>query len=182
MFFKKRKQEEIEKQLNEIKLEKEKLEKEKQQLLKIKEIFENTNNPDYIDISNTYIWDINGIKNIVRLEEYNIMGTTIFSQGRDVPGYKSILIDIFTEKEIYSQCNIHKIEREIYIHGSDLEKGIKTLYGYLYPIYEEDRSLLEYPNKKVPRYVMYQTFYKINNVNIGNFKEDVREIKMLEKK
>ena len=29
----------------------------------------NTNNPDFIDISNVYIWKVNGIKNIVWLKE-----------------------------------------------------------------------------------------------------------------
>ena len=48
--------------------------------------------------------------------------------------------------------------------------------------YEEDKSLLEYPNKKVPRYVLYQSFYKINNIIIGNSKEELDKIKFLEKK
>ena len=99
--FKKQKQI-LEQEKQELLKIKEKIEQEKQEILKIKEIFENTNNPDYIDISNVYIWDVNGIKNIVRLEEYDIVGTTILSRGRQVFGYKSILIDIFNQKEIFS--------------------------------------------------------------------------------
>jgi hypothetical protein len=53
MFFKNKRLKEIEM-----------LQKEKQELLEIKEKMLNTNNPDFIDISNVYIWKVNGIKNI----------------------------------------------------------------------------------------------------------------------
>ena len=58
MFFKNKRLKEIEM-----------LQKEKQELLEIKEKMLNTNNPDFIDISNVYIWKVNGIKNIEWLKE-----------------------------------------------------------------------------------------------------------------
>ncbi len=177
MFFFNKRNREIE----EIKKQRELLEKEKLELLKIKDQLENTNNPDMIDVSNVYIWEVNGVKNIVELKERSIVGRTMNGLGREASGYESKLIDVFTGKVIYEKSSVSKIERSELL---GMRFGEETIRAEFYPIVEEDRTVLEYPNKKVPRYIMYQVFYRINNVDIVNSKNELIEepkIKFLEK-
>lgn len=170
MFFKNKRLKEIEM-----------LQKEKQELLEIKEKMLNTNNPDFIDISNVYIWKVNGIKNIVWLKERKIIGRMLQGLGPETSGYETSLIDVFNEKIIYNVSKTTKLERSTLLSTS-FETGEKSVYGELYPIWEEEKDLLEYPDKKVPRYIMYKIFYKINNIDITNSKlEKLPKIKFLEK-
>ncbi len=163
MFGKNKKQKELERTLADIKLEKELLEKEKEQLLKIKQMMENTNNHDVIDISDVYVWIENGIHCLVRLAVENITGENKY--GTIINEYKSTLTDIFTGKVIYEKNSTEKID--------DLEKidyNGRTRLASFMNIFNVERELLIYIDKQVPKYILQQLFYRLNNIDISESK------------
>ena len=42
--------------------------------------------------------------------------------------------------------------------------GEITHYAFFEPIFKEAKDLLIYVDKKVPRYVLYQHYYRLNNL------------------
>lgn len=141
-----------------------KLKKLKEELLFIKNNLDDKS--PKVDISDVYIWEVDSIYNIVKLQEEKIVGYRVGGFGRKVSGYKgykSILIDIFTNKEIYRKENIDKIgDREpCRVNG-------RVEWSFFYPIYKAEPALLAYVDKKVPLYVLQQVYYKLNNVNLGS--------------
>lgn len=155
------KQKEIEQTLEEIKAEKALLIKEKEELLNIKQMMENTQNPDRIDISDVYVWRFDGIYSLVRLKEEKKPGTNAF--GAEVEGYESTLTDIFTNKIIYKKFSTNKID----VHEIVEIKDGQTFQAFFKSIYYYDRNLLVYVDKKVPKYVLHQLYYKLNNIDIS---------------
>jgi len=147
------------KELEDARLE---LEKEKQELLFIKEQLDNTMSK--MDISNVYVWYDNDVYSIVRLEVENIQGRACRGHGKRVNGYRSTLIDIFTNDVLYQKCSVDKIgSRELILNESLTDNH----YAYLSPIYTVDRNILAYTDKMVPMYVLQQLYYKLNNVDVN---------------
>ena len=166
MFFKDKRekeilkqQKELEKKLDEIKKEKEALQKEREQLLKIQEMMKNTNNIETIDISNVYVWRKKNVYYLVNLKEEKAIEKG--NSEIEYHGYKATLTDIFSEKIVYEKFSSYKIEKMQEI----VELG--ELYNtYLTPIYEFDRNLLVYADKKVPKHVLLQLYYNLNNIDL----------------
>ncbi|MBQ9072147.1 MAG: hypothetical protein IJY25_03210 [Bacilli bacterium] len=166
MFGKKKKIEEIEEKLQTIRHEKE-------ELLKIKEMLDDVS--PKIDISDIYVWQHNNISYIVRQYIKPIVGNCLGGAGPLRHGFESTLVDIFNNNVIYKKSSkglidkkqLMKKEDGTYLEGS-------SQYAYFNHILDVDRSLLVYPDKKVPLYVLQQTYYKLNNI-------DITEIKMKSK-
>ena len=140
------------------------IEKEKQELLFIKQQLEDIT--PKVDISNIYVWKENRIYSIVKLDIQKIRGTCAFLGGKEVDGYESTLIDIFSNNVIYQKDSIEKIKREEYIPGKELGQGHDAL---VLPIHEVDKNILAYTDKKVPLYVLQQLYYKLNNIDINAY-------------
>lgn len=130
------------------------IEKEKQELLFIKSQLESI--MPKVDISNVYVWDCGGVSSIVRLVVRNIHGKNGF--GTELDGYKSTLIDIFTNQVVYELNSVNLIKEKQYIS--------KDNYAYFYKVHEIDHSLLAYADKKVPLYVLQELYFKLNNVDV----------------
>jgi len=149
-------------QMKALQEEKIKLEKEREELLFIKKGLDE--NQEKIDISDIYIWQVDNIFNIVKLDVKNIVGTSL---SKVVRGYHSTLTDIFSKKVIYEKKSMSYIERKELIMT---EKTIydENKYGYFYPVYEADKNLLAYVDKMVPKYVLQRLYYKLNNVDVNS--------------
>jgi len=155
-----KKEKELENKLNEIKTQKEMLQKEKESLLKIKEMMENTNNYDYIDITNVYVLYKDGIYSFVELKEEEIVVVS-FPDTR-MPKYKSTLIDIFTNQQVYQKISELKIEP--YENVFEGNRIVDTFS--IRPIYKKYHDLLIYVDKKVPRYILQYLYYELNGIDI----------------
>lgn len=140
------------------------IEKEKQELLFIKQQLEDIT--PKVDISNIYVWQAKGIYNIVKLDIQRIRGIGAFTGGKEVDGYESTLVDIFSNNVIYQKVSMEKIKRVEYIAGERREKGYEAI---LMPLHEIDKNILAYTDKKVPLYVLQQLYYKINNIDINTY-------------
>ena len=147
------------KRLIEIKEKEEYLEKLKSELLFIKQNLEDMT--PKIDISDLYIWSENGLNSIVRLNVKKIHGRSIFGQE---DGYESTLVDIFSNKTIYTKCSVDLITSKQWVDKSYKE----GYYAYLTPLHKFDNNILAYADKKVPLYVLQQLYYKLNNVDIND--------------
>ena len=164
MFFKDKREKELSKREREVEIkleqiieEKEALKKEREQLLKIQEMMKNTNNIETIDISNVYVWRKNSVCYFVELKEEKT--TKKIHQGLELNNYNLTLTDIFSKKIIYeTSC---KIER--YFEVEELGIAYKT---YLTPICEREHNLLVYADKKVPKYILLQLYYNLNNIDL----------------
>ena len=144
--------------LKQIEEEKNYLETLKNELLFIKQNLEDTTLK--IDISDLYIWSENGLNSIVRLNVKKIHGRSIFGQE---DGYESTLVDIFSNKTIYTKCSVDLITSKQWVDKSYKE----GYYAYLTPLHKFDNNILAYADKKVPLYVLQQLYYKLNNVDIN---------------
>ena len=159
MFSKKKQVREIENNLLEIK-------REKEELLKIKELLEDTT--PKVDISNVYVWECDGISNIVRYYVKPVVGRALDGVGPIRNGFESILIDIFSEQPIYKKCSTELIkERELV---KDLTGKYTNKYARLNHILEVDKRLLVFPDKRVPKYILLQDYYALNNIDITKSK------------
>lgn len=142
-----------------------KIEQEKQKLVRLKEILEDTS--PKIDIKNLYIFSIDDINYIVRLEVKQITGKNLLHGTID--GFETKVIDIFSGKTIYVKSSSNLIERKEYIN--DKVKNIfhyKEDYAYLKPILEVNKDLLAYPNMLVPEYVIINLYHQLNDINIDS--------------
>lgn len=139
------------------------LEKEKQELLFIKQQLEEVT--PKIDISDIYVWEENGIYNIVQLNIQKCHGINPF--GQEVDGYISTLIDVFSNKIVYEKSSTNTIKSKELIY--DRKKVKDSYYAYFYPVYQADRNLLAYADKKVPLYVLQQLYYRLNHINIKSY-------------
>lgn len=150
--------------LKEIEESKRQLEAEKQELLFIKKQLEDST--PKVDISNIYVWKDNDLYSIVRLDIKKIHSKKLGGNGVKTDGYLFTLIDIFTDDIVYQKISTEKITRKQYILGKTLDEGH---YGYFIPLYDVDRNLLAYVNKKVPLYVLQQLYYRLNNVDVNAY-------------
>ena len=141
----------------EINIKLKEIEKEKEELIKIKELLDNQS--PKIDISDIYVWEVDGISYIVKSCVKPIRMACMLSCGRMVNGFHSQLIDIFNNKIVYEKQSLNKIDyREFITEKQD--------FALLTPINEADKSLLVYVDKMVPLYVLQQTYYKLNNIDV----------------
>lgn len=145
------------KRLIEIKEKEEYLEKLKSELLFIKQNLEDMT--PKIDISDLYIWSENGLNSIVRLNVKKIHGRTIFG---DEDGYESTLVDIFSNKIIYTKSSVDLITSKQWVDKSSKE----GYYAYLTPLYKIDNNILVYADKKAPLYALQQLYYRLNNIDV----------------
>ena len=154
------------KKLRKIEQEKQKLLQEKQELLRLKEILEN--NSPKVNIKDLYIFSVDDINYIVKLEVTKITGKNGYNMT--LSGYESKVIDIFTNKTIYIKSSIDLIKRKELIN-KDIKNNFyyKDNYAYLKPIIEENKELLAYPNMLVPEYVLINLYHRINNINSDIF-------------
>ena len=111
---------------------------------------ENTNYVDTIDISNVYVWRKNHVSYLVELKEEKAIEKS--SGGMEFHGYKVTLTDIFSKKIIYEKFFTVKIGRIEEI----IELGVRYTTS-LTPIYAD---------KQVPRYVLLQIYYNLNNIDL----------------
>ena len=133
MFGKKRQSKEIENKLLEIK-------REKEELLKIKELLEDKTSK--VDISNIYVWKVDGISYLVRYYVKPIVGNLLGGAGRVGNGFESTLIDIFSEQIVYTKCSRELIkERELV---KDRSGKYTNRYASFNHILDIDRELLVY--------------------------------------
>lgn len=159
--------------IQELERQKEELERQKEELAKIKEILDDKS--PKVDISEFYVWELRGVSYIVKKEEKNIIGDSMFGLKRNVSGFHSKLIDIFNQQTVYEKSSESKIEREEYV--GDLKSNVSRFeksysfedqIGYLVPILEIEPDLLMYADRQVPTYVLQQLLYKLNDVDIKN--------------
>lgn len=135
------------------------LEKEKQQLQRIKEMLNNASLE--IDINDLYVWTIDNTCYIVR---ETVTPCTIRKNiGVELinSGFKSTLIDIFTNEIIYCKESRDLIKREEVMYTGNK--------GTCVPIIEKC-ALSNFPNKKVPLYILKHLYYKLNNIDISDVK------------
>lgn len=159
MFGKKKQEKRIENKLLEIK-------REKEELLKIKELLEDTT--PKVDISNVYVWECDGISSIVRYYVKPMVGRALGGAGPIRNGFESTLVDIFNEQPIYKKCSTELIkERELV---KDVTGRYTNKYARLNHILEVDKRLLVYPDKRVPKYILQQDYYLLNNIDITKSK------------
>ena len=133
MFESKKRLKQIEEEKQQLEATRQQLEKmkqqieiEKQELIFIKEQLEDST--PKVDISDLYIWKDKGISSIVRLEVEKIDGQNY--RGRNVSGYQSTLIDIFTGKIVYQKNSTRMMEKKEVMLGNNLTN---TYYSYFYP-------------------------------------------------
>ena len=146
------------KKLKELDLKLEEIKKEKEELLKIKEVLEDINLK--IDISDVYVLEMKGIYYLVYKQEKEIVGINYLKGSCN--GYESTLIDIFSKKVILKRDSIKKIHRND-VMCDDINDFGGRYSIELIPICELEPSLLVYPNKQVPEYILIQLYYKLNN-------------------
>ena len=157
------------KQLKEIEDKLQRIEKEKEELLKIKEMLDDQS--PKIDISDLYVWEDKKNYYIVNKKERPITGRCMGGKGPRCNGMESTLIDIFTNKVIYNKSSVNPImNHELIKVTDDFVFGNQDYYARLYPIYEISKTLLAYPDKKVPLYVLQQFYYELNNIDITKIK------------
>ena len=117
--------------------ERKKLETLKNELLFIKENLEDTT--PKVDISDLYVWEEDGLFSIVKLNIESIHWTTWYGK-RD--GFKSTLVDIFTNKILYTKQSIELINSEQWVNQDN--SILNGHYAYLTPIYKFDNNILAY--------------------------------------
>ena len=110
-----------------------------------------------IDVSNVYVWRKGDVCYFVELKEEKT--TKKIHQELELSNYNITLTDIFSEKIIYETSS--KIER--YFEVEELGVIYKT---YLTPICEREHGLLVYADKKVPKHVLLQLYYNLNNIDL----------------
>ena len=159
MFGKKKQSREMENKLLEIK-------REKEELLKIKELLEDTT--PKVDISNVYVWECDGISSIVRYYVKPIVGNALSGAGPIKNGFESTLIDIFSEQIVYKKCSTQLIEERELV--KDVAGKYTNKYARFNYILDVDKRLLVYPDKKVPKYILQQDYYLLNNIDITKLK------------
>jgi len=163
-------------ELQELEEQKKELTREREELLKIKEIMEDKS--PKIDITDVYVFEINGISYIVKYYVDRIRGQLL--SGRVTNGYRSTLVDIFTKKIIHQKDSLAKIKRKEAVFGGDYKTDLH--YAYLTPICEKEKSLLAYIDKKVPLYVLQRLYYKLNDVDLSSqLLENPQIVKTLKK-
>ena len=150
------------KELKKLEEKRKELEKEKQELLFIKQQL-NDNSPK-IDISNVYIWKYKDIYSLVYLNEKEILGIDIVNRERN--GYSSTLTDIFSDEIVYKKSSLDRIQAQELITNP---RDRYSSYAFLYSIYEYDKNLLAFTDKKVPKYLLQQLLFKLNNVNVDSY-------------
>jgi len=138
----------------------EELEREKQKLLRIQEIFEE--NTPALDISNIFVFELDGRFYIVKAEVKNFVGVTCWSSKKR-EGYHSILTDIFTKKIVFEKQALSSFQREEPVRAYS-----RRSFAKITPILEIEPDLLAYFDGKVPLYVLLRLYYKLNNVNLLN--------------
>jgi len=163
MFNRKRQLAELESLKREIQLEREKLAEEKEQLLFIKEQLEDKS--PKMDFSNIYVWEDKGLYSLVRMEVSDFVGRRRSGSGPECIGHKSILIDIFTGDVVYQKSSTEYINEYEYITNGIIKD---SYYAKFYPVWRKDKSLLAYPDKKCPLYVLEQLYYKLNKVDVNS--------------
>ena len=135
------------------------LEQEKQKLLKIKELLENTNNQDYIDITDVCVMNKKGIYSFVVLKEEKV---DVGSYPDQSTKYKSTLTDIFTNQVVYSKLSNERISSYESVYDGDT-----FLYAFtLDRIYKHYHDLLIYADKMAPRYILLHLYYELNGIDI----------------
>lgn len=150
MFKKKLKQEIIE-------LKKE-LESVKKENMFLKHRIQSTEETEpLINISDVYIFKIDGIYKIVKLVIKDIIGNSLFE--KNISGYESKLIDIFSGLTIYSKTS------KIILSPKYFEdcKNYKLI-----PIYKVESALLAYTNNLVPIYILKRLYYSLNQVDLSS--------------
>ena len=144
----------------------EKLRKEKEELLMIKEMLEDKS--PKVDVSDVYVWEYNGISYLVRCYVKTMVGNALGGVGPIRNGFESTLIDIFSEQLVYKKCSTQLIkEKELVkdVYGKYTDKCASFRH-----ILEVDKSLLVYADKRVPKYVLQQDYYLLNNIDITKTK------------
>jgi len=152
------------KKIKEVEENLKKVKEEKQELLKLKEILEN--NYPKINISDLYVFSVDGINYIVKMQIVEEIGESKY-YGIEVIGHRSTLIDIFSNKIIYEKFSISLIDREEKLQNK-YKFFMKDDYGYLTPIIEIEKELLIYADRLVPTYVLWQLYYKLNNIDLNS--------------
>ena len=148
--------------LKQIQLEKEKLQELKKEIINIQNILEDKS--PKIDISNTFVFHIDGIYHFVNKEMIPIIGNTLTKKNAN--GYHIILRNIFGENIIYEKFSLQSIDRKEFIDNNN-KFYFKDLYAYFFPIHELEHSLLTYVDNLVPTYVLQQLYYKVNGINLN---------------
>ena len=118
-----------------------------------------------IDITCVHVVEKHGIKYLAKLFINSCTGKN--GLGVTVSGYKSTLVDIFSNQVIHEKNSINHLQRkeEVFIDPCNCKE---SYFITCTPICEVIHELLAYPNKQVPEYVLQQAYYKLNNVNVNS--------------
>ena len=104
----------------------------------------------------------------VRLEVTNYTGKVWNSYKPVVNGYKSTLIDIFTNRIIHQEISgSGNIASKHYVAANSISDAY---YVYFYPLHCVDKSLLAYDNNMVPYDVLKRLYFKLNQVETKTLK------------
>lgn len=125
------------------------IKREKEELQNLREILNNTK--DLVDITNVYVFEHDSFKNIVDLKEINL-GTANLAVKVD-------LYDIFSKNKIDTFLGKRIGQIENY--------GIKEDYGKITKIEKVEPALLAYPSKLVPKSLLQEIYYNVNNIDIS---------------
>ena len=149
--------------LQDIEIAKKELEQQKAELQFIKA--QMTDTSPKIDITYVHVFRKHGINYFAKLYIEPGVGENGF--GVTVKGYRSKLVDIFTNQVIHEKHSIDPLQREETIYEQPpyiFNECIITCT----PICEVIPELLAYPDKQVPEYVLKQAYYNLNNVNVNS--------------
>lgn len=163
MFENKKKLKEIENAKQQLENEKAEILREKAELQFIKDELKDTS--PKIDITHVHVFRKHGINYFATLYIEPGVGENGF--GVTVKGYRSKLVDIFTNQVIHEKHSIDPLQREETIYEQPpyiFNECIITCT----PICEVIPELLAYPDKQVPEYVLKQAYYNLNNVNVNS--------------
>lgn len=151
------------KRLQEIENAKKELEYQKQELQFIKD--QMTDTSPKVDITCVHVVKKHGIEYLAKLFIESCTGKN--GLGVTVSGYKSTLVDIFSNQVIHEKTSIYHLQREeeVFIDSRNCRE---SYFITCTPICEVIPELLAYPDKQVPKYVLQQAYYRLNNVNVNS--------------
>lgn len=151
------------KQLKKIEDEKQRLLLLKEQLSHIKEYLDD--NSPRVDISNVCVLFKDDVYYIVKRYDENITGMCA-SVGRNIQGYKTTFIDIFSNNIVYEWKNQRKMNQTALVGVGEF--GCTHVCEVrIFSLENCERGVLAFPDKKVPLYVLEQIYYNINGVNLS---------------
>ena len=138
--------------IEELKKQVKQLEVEKEELLKFKKCAGEKNTK--ISVSDIYVIDIRDCYKIAKLE------VTEFELGINLINWRLVLTDVFTGEVIHKKTKNEKLLKAEW--DSELSRFITIT-----PVFEFEPSLLDYPDKKVSLDILQDLSDKLNGLKLS---------------